>query len=162
MTRHLLLIAFLGLLAGCTSVLSRSVVEQSDRSISFQNLRQDSEKFSGKTVLVGGSIIAFRNLETGSQLEIMEWPLDYRMKPKPYERTGGRFLVVSDSKLDEHDFHRGRDITLAAEVVGTKVQPLGQTEYSYPLLRLKEYHLWPEYSLAFEGDSYGLGMGFGF
>lgn len=162
MTLRLLLVGFLGLLMGCAPVLPRNVVEQSDRSISFQSLRQDSQKFSGKTVIVGGSIIALKNLENGSQLEILEWPLGYRMKPKPYESTGGRFLVLSDKKLDEHLFHRGRDITLAAEVIGSKVQPLGTIDYSYPLLRLKEYHLWPEYSLAFEGDSYGLEAGFGF
>lgn len=43
-------------------------------------------------------------------------------------------------------YSKGREVTLAGEVKGKRVLPLGEIEYTYPLIAIKEIHLWPDES----------------
>ena len=37
---------------------------------------------------------------------------------------------------------KGKEITLAGEIVGKETKPLGKTEYTYPVVLVKQLHLW--------------------
>ncbi|RKY39755.1 MAG: hypothetical protein DRP85_09575, partial [Candidatus Makaraimicrobium thalassicum] len=41
-------------------------------------------------------------------------------------------------------YSQGRKITVAGEVKGKKIKPLGEVEYTYPLISSKEIYLWPK------------------
>ena len=77
-----------------------------------------------------------------SELEVLQRPLGFRLEPELNDRTEGRFLVTREEPFDEKEFTQGRKITIAATVVGRVSRPLDETEYTYPLLRMREYHLW--------------------
>lgn len=148
---------------GCAPVLSNAVLERSDRALSFEDLRRDPDAHAGKTLVLGGTIIGvFPGPEGGLWLEVLQKPLGFRLEPEIDDRTGGRFLVEMGKNLDEKQFVKRRKITLAAEVVGKETRPLGQTQYVYPLLRLKEYHVWSDgvFSRPFFHFGFGVSANF--
>jgi outer membrane lipoprotein len=130
-------------LSGCAPVLSQTVIDASDRNVLFGDLQRNTESYIGKSVLFGGTIIRVGNDPKGGWAEILQRPLGFRMEPELDDQTGGRFLLLTGETLDEQIFSKGRKITLAGKVEGKESRSLDQITYSYPLLRVQEYHLWP-------------------
>ena len=50
--------------------------------------------------------------------------------------------MLSARYLDAMIFAPGREITVAAEVEGTRSKALGETDYSYPIVAARELKLW--------------------
>jgi outer membrane lipoprotein len=59
------------------------------------------------------------------------------------DKTEGRFLALDSRYLDVYVYAQGREVTVAGEVLGKRTLPLDTTEYTYPLIRVKELYLWP-------------------
>jgi outer membrane lipoprotein len=128
--------------AGCAPPFPNETLSKVNRAISFRDLTQDPEHFKGTWVMLGGMIIATKNAEDGTLIEILQKPLDTSGEPLDTDATGGRFLVESRAFLDSAVYHQGRIITVIAEVVGRKELPLDEIMYPYPLLTIKDLHLW--------------------
>ncbi len=92
---------------------------------------------------LSGIIIEAKNTKEGTLLKILQSPAGFRGEPKDTDKSEGRFLVQSDSYLDLNIYTKGRSVTVAGQIQGKKVLPLGETEYTYPLIRAKEIYLWP-------------------
>jgi hypothetical protein len=45
--------------------------------------------------------------------------------------------------LDPKVYAKGRGVTVGGSVVGSVRQPLGDREYTYPVIEAQELHLWP-------------------
>lgn len=146
------------LLLGCLTALPKEIIKQSDPSISFASLVRDAKRFKGKIVILGGTIVSLRNKRKGSELAILQLPLNLRGMPDLEDKPGGIFLVQHSKPLDRSLFKKGQRITLAARVVGSKIRKKDRNRYSYPLLRLKNYKLWPD-SKGVSGESFNLGTG---
>lgn len=138
-----LLLLFLVFFSGCAPVLSQSLIDESDQNVLFGDLQRNTERYAGKSVLFGGTIIRVGNDPSGGWAEILQRPLGYRLEPEMHDQVGGRFLVRTQEVLDEQIFSKGRKITLVGKVEGKETRSLDQTSYEYPLLRAQEYHLWP-------------------
>ena len=151
----LILLSLAVLVTGCAPPFSKELLDKVDRNIPFSALQKDPERFVGKLVMVGGTIIDTRNLKEGSQIEVLQRPLDGEGEPENTDATGGRFLVVTKTFIDAAVFHRGRSITIIGEIAGSKRQPLGEVEYLYPVLTAKDMHLWAPYS----GPRFSIGVG---
>ncbi len=147
-------------LAGCSPPFSRELLDRVDQKISYAELKKDPERFGGKVLMLGGIIVDARNLKDGTQLEVLQQPLDGQGRPLETDETGGRFLVITEQFLDTAVFHRGRAMTVIGEVAGQQTQPLGQIEYRYPLLKAKDIHLWPPPNGPW--FSFGVGVYHGF
>lgn len=128
--------------AGCAPPFSRETLDKVNRNVSFQELQKEPEKFKGTWVMLGGMIIASKNAKEGILMEILQKPLDTHGRPLQTDSTEGRFLVQSDTFLDSAVYHEGRLITVVAEVIGSKKLPLDDIMYPYPLLIVKDLHLW--------------------
>jgi len=127
---------------GCSYAISPPLVKQSDKTISFEQLLAEPASYTGKTVILGGIIAQIKNTPQGALIEIIQKELDYWGKPVRTDKTGGRFLLRHPGFLDAMVYAPGRELTVAAEVVGTEEKALTQAEYSYPLLRVRELKLW--------------------
>jgi outer membrane lipoprotein len=131
------------LLKGCTYAISPEMAERADKTVSFEMVQTDPDTFKGKIILVGGTIAGTSTTKQGTLIEVIQKPLDYWGKPKRTDMPGGRFLVLSPAFLNVMLFSPGRDVTVAAEVEGTRSKALGEMEYSYPVFVAKELKLWP-------------------
>jgi outer membrane lipoprotein len=136
-------IAF-SLLSGCVHAISRGVLQEVDREITFSALIKDPEAYQGRVVLLGGVIVNTVNKKEGTLLEVYKTRLDREGKPTDTDRSEGRFLALYQGFLDGEIYKQGREVTIAGTVRGEKVQLLGEIEYRYPYLLIKELHLWEE------------------
>jgi len=160
MTRTLSLILLVsviaaGVVTGCAPPFPKDLLDRTEQNVSFAALQKEPERFSGKLLMLGGTIVDTKNLKAGTQIEVLQKPLDGEGQPAVTDETGGRFLVVTSQFLDGAIYHRGRSITIIGEVAGSKLQPLGEFEYRYPVLTAKDLHLWKPYS----GPRFSIGVG---
>ena len=131
-------------LSGCLHAVSRDVLKEVDRKITFSALLKEPTAYQGRVVLLGGVIVKTVNKPEGALLEVYQTSLDSEGKPRDTDRSGGRFLALYEGFLDSEIYSKGREVTVAGTVQGEKVQPLGEIEYRYPYLIIKEIHLWEE------------------
>lgn len=137
---------FLGLtllvLAGCAHVVSDESMRLVDQSISFAMLRENPDKYVGSYVLLGGAVASLRNDKSGSHVEIVQYELNADDSPDQWSRSGGRFLAETPSFIDPYVFKINRLVTVVGQVRGYKTQPLGEIEYTYPVISIREIHYW--------------------
>jgi outer membrane lipoprotein len=142
----ILLLSFLVLLSGCAHVISKDLRTKSDPSLTLTQVRQNPEAFKGKWVVWGGEIVETVNQKDDTtQIEVFQKPLGWRGEPKDTISSEGRFLILTDQYLDPYIFRRGKKITVAGEILGNKIKPLGEMDYRYPIVSSKQIYLWPEY-----------------
>jgi outer membrane lipoprotein len=150
-------VAALLLAGGCAPPFSQAARDQVDRTITFNELRSEPDRYKGKWVMLAGVIIGARNTQEGTFIEVLQRPMDRSGEPLDTDATEGRFIISSVKFLDAAVYHGGRLITVIGEVAGVKVKPLGEIEYRYPVVEARELHLWDPGS----GPHFMFGVGVG-
>jgi outer membrane lipoprotein len=151
----LLIMIALFLTAGCVRIFPQEALDKVDRSITFSALRNNPEQFKGARVLLAGVIIASKNTKEGTFIEVLHKPAESGGRPLETDETEGRFILQSSQFLDAAVYRPGRQITVIGEVLGRKELPLDEIMYPYPLLVIKNLHLWEPYS----GPRFFFGVG---
>ncbi len=130
-----------GFLVSCAP-LSREIMSQVDNTLTYQVVQQNPERYVGKIVLWGGVIVEVTNKEGETDIKVRQTELDVEKRPKDLDRSAGRFIVRYAGFLDPAIYRAGRLITVAGQVAGKEAHPLGNIQYSYPVLEAKEIYLW--------------------
>jgi outer membrane lipoprotein len=156
MKRFFILVLVLGFLSGCVHAVSRGVPKEVDRKITFSALLQAPNAYQGKVVLLGGIIVNTTNKQDGTLLEVYDTMLDREGRPSNTDVSEGRFLALYQGFLDSEIYKQGRKVTIAGTVQGEKTQLLGEIQYRYPYLIIKEIRLWQE-EAPVDYDSYPWG-----
>lgn len=97
-----------------------------------------------RSVLWGGIIINSSNLENGTVVEVLAYPLDSSQRPRTEEPAQGRFLVFEPRYLEPVDYAQGRLLTVAGTITGTHRGRVGETSYVYPRVEADRLFLWPK------------------
>ena len=126
---------------GCAPVISKELRTQIAAEITFRQVCENPDAYKGTLVLWGGVIVGAKNVEEGTLIEVLQKPTDRRGRPKDVDESGGRFIALYDGYLDVALYAQGRGVTVAGEIKGKRVQPLGDIEYQYPLIAIREIHL---------------------
>ena len=152
-----LILPVLLLVGGCAPRFSQAALDHVDHTITFKELRSDPDRYKGKWVMLAGVIVNTKNTKEGSFIEVLQRPMDHSGQPLDTDDTEGRFIISSVQFLDAAVYHGGRLISVIGEVMGLKVQPLGEIEYRYPVVEARELQLWePSAGSRF---SFGVGVG---
>jgi outer membrane lipoprotein len=128
---------------GCAHVISEPVRRQVDTTVSLNALRANPEAFKGRMVLLGGQIVQTSNSPEGSTLEVLHKPLDSADRPGVTDYSEGRFMALCERYLDPAVYARGRNVTIAGPVLGSRAGQIGEMQYTYPLMGCVELYLWP-------------------
>jgi len=148
-SRLFLLFFLFVLLSGCAPI-SKELRSRTDTALSFSEVLQNPETYRGKIVIWGGEIIEAINQKDGTTLiEVLQRPLDWMEAPKGREASGGRFLILVEKYLDPYIFRRGREITVAGEILGEKRRLIGEMEYRYRFVLSRQIYLWREPCYAY-------------
>ncbi len=131
-----------------------------DKEVTFSQIIENPQGYKGRTVYLGGTIINTLNIETGTQIEVLQKSLDSRMKPEETDRSEGRFLIMYHSYLDPAIYAPKRDIVVVGEISGAESKPLGEIEYQYPIITAQEVELIKQTSPKTR-SSFGIGLGIG-
>ena len=150
-TATLVITAVSWLAVGCIPqyIVPEPLDRQIDRTVSFSQLQQDADRLKGSSVVLGGAVLSARILPEGTQIEVLQLPLDAFDRPAgAIESSEGRFLLIDPGRRDPAVLHNSR-ITVVGEVVGTKVQTVDEFEYTFPYLSARFIHVWrsaPDYT----------------
>lgn len=152
---YLFLCSFL-LIFGCAtaSVISPDLRVRMDSSLTFKEVLQNPDAYNGKIVLWGGQIIQTLPQKDGTTLiEVLEWPLSWRGKPKRTVSFQGKFLILLKEPSDSSVYRMGDRITVAGEIQGSmqgeEIKSVSDPAYRYPLLLSKEVHVWEHRSYPY-------------
>lgn len=132
-------------LFSCAPVLNRSSMQEGERKVSFNALRNSPGEFKGKSFVFGGVIVRARLTQEGSELEVLHVPVDRYGYFEERGRSEGRFLAVMHSNqgmLDPEVYKKGRRITLAAQFQEVRKGRIDEIEYAYPVFLIRDIHLW--------------------
>ena len=112
-------------------------------------------------VLWGGAIVAARNVGTGTELEVLSYPLDRSQRPMTGKASEGRFLIVADGYLETVDYAPGRSVTVLGTLDGVREMPVDEARIPYPVVRSSELHLWRPDDGARVLPRFSIGIGLG-
>lgn len=139
---QLIVIMLMIAMNGCTPIFSEQTRKMINTDASFKSVKATPENFIGKTIILGGRIANVTNSVAGSYLEVVQFDLTTSLFPEDSFLSYGRFLATTDSFLDPMVFKRGALITLVGEIKGKRNLRLENIEYTYPLLVMRDWHLW--------------------
>lgn len=119
--------------------------ERYDDALTPAQLSRADGPAQDREVLWGGLIVAARNLEHTSELEILAYPLDSRQRPDASRPPQGRFLAVVEGYLETGDYAEGRMATVGGPLGANREGKIGESRYTYPVIETTPdlIHLWP-------------------
>src|SRR3569623_155255 len=115
MKRMMMGLVLLTALGGCASRIPPQIREAPAISPTEQVVRGHVQQFVGTPVRWGGSIGAVENRAAETWVEIVSRPLQ----------------------------GKGRPITVTGKVEGEEQRPIGKFVYSFPVVAIGSYYLWP-------------------
>lgn len=143
MKRVLFIITMVGVcLSGCAHVISKDVLQGVNTEITFGELRKAPKAYQGMMILLGGVIVRTVNTKDGTLLEVYQTEIDRRGRPIRLDISGGRFLAHYRGVLESETYCKGQRVTIAGIVQGGQVKKLGEIDYRYPFLIIKDIYLW--------------------
>jgi outer membrane lipoprotein len=135
------------LLYSCAPVLDRDFLDSGSREVSFLELRKNPDEHKGRLFVFGGVIVQTKLTREGSELEAMHVPVDRYGYFQDRGRSQGRFIAVmpaGEQMLDPEVFRKTRRITMAGEFIGLRTGRIEEMEYTYPVFRINQIHLWEQ------------------
>ena len=161
-------VAVLVLTAACSSprVIPESLESSVDRAVTFREVTEAPDSYQGKMVVFGGEVLKAKRLKDGTQIELLQLPLDKEERPIPDRQLSqGRFLAIQQEFLDPATIVAGTKMTVVGELAKAKIEHLDDVEYRYPVLIVKHLHTWPaqshDYARPLPGFSLGIFGGTG-
>jgi outer membrane lipoprotein len=130
---------------GCASnrAVPKEFASQVDRSVSYSQVAHAPEALQGRLLVLGGEVVSARRVKEGTQLEILELPLDRRDRPTGDRmRSEGRFYALSKEPIDPATIVPGTPVTLVAEVTGSEVGRLDEASYRFPTVEVRHLTVW--------------------
>src|SRR5210317_806572 len=103
--------------ASC-SVISSEVRKEAEPAVAFKTLMKEANSYVGRTVIVGGYILATEKLADKTIILTLQAPLGFRNEPKSRDKSQGRFVVIHKDFLDPAVYRKNRKITVAGNVIG--------------------------------------------
>ena len=130
------------LAAGCASQPPAPIRVDLPTDLQIGQVLQAPDNYQGSKVRWGGVIANITNLKSETELEVVAKPLDKSARPVIDSKSSGRFLVRISGFLEPTEFTANREITVVGQVSGAEARPIGEFNYTYPLIQADSYHLW--------------------
>jgi outer membrane lipoprotein len=128
----------------CAHVISKESLTGATSDVQFASILKNTEAHLNNTFVFGGIISETTLTGDGSEIEVVQTPLDRFGAIIDRDISEGRFIVKASKKLDPLIYKEGREITIAGRLTGSRKKMLGDVEYKYPVFESKEIYLWRE------------------
>lgn len=151
---------------GCaqSDVVPDSLEPQIDKSLTFDQVIASPDSYRGRTFVVGGEVLKARRLKDGTQIEVLQLPLDRDHRPVSHRsESQGRLLAMDPQSIDPATLPEGTPVTMVAELTGATTDRVDEAEYRYPTMAIKHLHVWKELPDSYRRGrpSVGVGVGIG-
>jgi len=152
MKKILFLVLLAGLVSACgtPSFFLRDVNKNLTHSIAVNNFAT----MKGQYAFWGGTILSGKNLKDSTELVILAYPLDNYGEPIKDSRSYGRFVAVHQGYLELGEYAKDRRVSLVGELIAKRKGIVGETEYTYPVLGVRQIKLWVDEPEVIYDDSH--------
>jgi outer membrane lipoprotein len=134
-------------LTGCAT--TSETPSEPDHAVPFGQIKNQPDSFRGQTVVLGGEVLAAKRLKDATRVEVLQLPLGSSQAPvADLTQSQGRFLAMQREFLDPATIPQGTRITVTGEVTGSQTMPLDETDYTYPVIEVKDLKVWPQMAEA--------------
>jgi outer membrane lipoprotein len=148
--RGLLLVlslSWLAMLMACNryDVIPGPLEKHLNQDLSFEQIQASPDQYKGELVVFGGEILSAKRLKDRTQIEVLQLPLTDTYVPIPERvQSKGRYLAFDRGKeiTDPAILKEGTPITIIGEVTGSRTGNIGEAEYRYPVLVLRDMTVW--------------------
>ena len=131
---------------GCSSSpvrIPEALESRIDKNLTFTDVLASPESYSGRLILLGGEILKAKRLKEGTQVELLQLPLNQDQEPTTdLTWSQGRILVLHQEFLDPATLTPGMLVTFVGEVSGAMTDKLDEVDYRYPTLTVKHWYVW--------------------
>lgn len=137
-------IALTVVVTGCaTPIIPETLESQVDKTVAFNQVVASPDSYRGTVIVLGGEVLRARALQGGTQLEVLQLPLDGDQAPVTDRmESKGRFLALQKEFLDPATLAEGTRVTIVGEVTGSAVEKMDDADYRFPTLDVKHLHRW--------------------
>ena len=156
---------------GCSSSpvrIPETLESRIDKNLTFTDVLASPESYSGRLILLGGEILKAKRLKEGTQVELLQLPLNKDQEPTmDLTQSQGRVMVLHQESLDPATLTPGMLVTFVGEVSGAIIEKMDEVDYRYPTLTVKHWYVWPPATFnGWQGGPYygvygGMGVGGG-
>lgn len=129
-----------------------------DRLLTPKKVVNNIDAALGKTVIWGGTILEVRNLPKETQIEVLAYPLSSSHQPQADKPALGRFIIVHKDYLEPTNFSQGKSLSVLAQITGTRKATIGESPYTYVVVRAKQLHLWSASNQTQTFFHFGIGI----
>lgn len=143
--RRILYLLALVCLSACTHPISEKLRSEVDASVTFEQVLESPDQYMGHHFLWGGAIAETRNLQDGTEVEIVQKDVDRLGYPDRGDKTSGRFIFFTKEYLEPTIYSQGRYLIGAGTLREVRSGRVGEMEQIFPVLDLEEHHLWANY-----------------
>jgi outer membrane lipoprotein len=129
--------------AGCASKpasISLAVVDD----VSLTQARDDGDAYLGSTVRWGGVVTEVENKADKTWVFLVGRALKDNEKPIIDGQSEGRFIASFDGFIDPLVYKSGRPLTVVGDIEGSTVRSIGEYDYYFPVVKVRDSHLWAE------------------
>lgn len=146
-----------------TAACASAPLDTADVAADLQPSQVQADPAAGRDRMViwGGRIVASTNLEDQTRLEVVSYPLTARdQRPQTGRQPGARFLIYRDGYLETAQYAPGRTVSVRGRIGDSERGRIGEADYTYPVVRAEQLHLWPEQAVAADpGPRINFGVG---
>ena len=159
---YILCVFFIMLVMGCAAGISQQSRSKVTYTGTFSALQKTPDVYKGEVIMLGGRIIETKASSPLSELIVLQLALGSSGQPVNSDQSEGRFIVQSKQLLDPAVYQKDMLLTVVGTLKGSKVLPIGDLEYTHPLVELIEIKLWPKGMQTRPIIHFGIGVGTSF
>lgn len=156
---NILVIFFILLLVGCAAGISKQAQSKVTYTGSFSALQKNPDAYKGEVVMLGGRIIETKASSSVSEIMVLQLAIGTNGRPVNSDKSDGRFIVQSKEFLDPAIYEKDMLLGVVGTLKGSKVLPIGDLEYTYPIVDLIEIKLWSRTLQTQPIIHFGIGVG---
>lgn len=139
------------IVVGCSTSpvkIPETLESQIDKNVTFKEVLTSPESYKGRLLLLDGQILKSKRLKEGTQVELLQLPLNKDQEPTTdLTQSQGRVLVLHRDFLDPATLTSGMLVTFVGEVSGAIIGKIDEIDYRYPTLTVKHWYVWSPGSL---------------
>lgn len=151
-TKRVLAALFFLLLASCSYVIRKDLMEETTRNPDLAVLDQSPDECRNDLFVLGGIVTRTALTPQGLEIEALYVPVDSRGRAEEASISGRRFLAIYPNELGvlaPRVYGRDRSITIAAAFVGTTRGTADKREYALPVFKIAQIHSEERYVEAY-------------
>lgn len=142
--KYLAIVALAVGLQACSQVPDELAVAEGTNLVEFSTALTDEGQSVGQPARWGGTIAEVRNTETGTEIEVVNFPLRNFGRPLAGNSSDGRFRAKISGFIDPVVWAKGKSVTFTGIIGTAEVGKIDEFSYLFPVLQVTGKYLWKD------------------